>query len=204
MPQPCSCTNPVQKTYKSKFCCVSTTSFYSFVLFFTPIFPHTFFLISTDIIADWGVFVKSIVHFSKGVPAFNEFPNPSLNRKIKFSSAQAESIMKKVFDFQNNYLDDEEIFSPKVAISSGGGSAAVWKLFKVPSKENVSKVLLKLQKLYLTLNIWGPNQALNEFTTKLQCLLLVPHHSLLKWKYSGIQNEYFISVSHLAHHRCQT
>lgn len=37
--------------------------------------------------------------------------------------------------------------------------SAVWKLFQVPSGENVLKVPSKLQKSYLTPNICGPNQA---------------------------------------------
>lgn len=48
MLKPCTPANPVQK--KVKFCCVSTASFCSFVLFHN--LPHTLLLISTDIIAD--------------------------------------------------------------------------------------------------------------------------------------------------------
>lgn len=53
------------------------------------------------------------------------------------------------------------------------------------------------KKSHLTLTTWSLNPTWMNILQTFN-LLLLPYHSLLKWKYSGIQNEYFISIPHLA------
>lgn len=66
MLNPCRPLNPPPK--QAKICSVSTTSFCSFVSS-----PHTLFRLTSDIIADWGVFIKSIsIFFSKRCLGFQQ------------------------------------------------------------------------------------------------------------------------------------
>lgn len=63
--------------------------------FSTPISPQTISLLSADVIADYGAFVKFIALFSKDVPGLSGFLDLSLNENIPFSSARMECREKK-------------------------------------------------------------------------------------------------------------
>lgn len=70
----------------------------------------------------------------------------------------------------------------------------------VPSSIWGKKFPFKLKKLYLTPNTWAPIK-LEWINYKNAISLTLSYQSLLKWKRSGLQSEYFISISHLALHR---
>lgn len=65
------------------------------------------------------------------------------------------------------------------------------------SIQRKSSLKTKQKKSYLTLNTWAPIK-LEWIYYENSISLPLSYHSQLKWKYSGLQSEFFVSISHLA------